>query len=116
MSNKILDDVKKLNNIDVDDPSFDLDIQIHTNSVFSTLQQLGVGPETGFAIVTGNETWDDYTVLPNALSAVKSYIFLRVRLLFDPPTNPSLLTSLKEQRLELEWRLNVTVDTKDLTP
>lgn len=109
-SKGILSDVKKLVNIEDDDDSFDLDIMIHINSTLATLHQLGVIKDPNFAIDSGEETWDQLVLANAGLSNVKSYIFIRVRLLFDPPTNPTLLTSLKEQRLELEWRMNVTAE------
>lgn len=86
---------------------FDLDIITHINTVFSTLTQLGVISSEGFVIEDESETWS--AVIGDNLSyhAVKSYVFLKVRMLFDPPTTSYLITAMNEQIQELEWRLNV---------
>jgi hypothetical protein len=110
MEQSILKSIKKVLNVEDDDPSFDLDILTHINSAFSNLTDLGVGPPMGFVIQDDTATWDDY--LPDEedqvkLSKVKTIIFLRVRLLFDPPTVSYLLDAAKQQLLEAEWRLNV---------
>ncbi len=114
--NSILDEVKLMIGQEPDDDSFDLDIRTHINSVFGTLQQLGVGPKAGFQITTKNNLWSEFTSSDVLLNPVKSYIYLRVRLLFDPPTNSFLVNSLEKQQLELEWRLNVLVDFEPLEP
>lgn len=111
MSDSILISTKKILGIDADYTAFDVDIITHINSVFTTLTQLGVGPVTGFYIEDEAATWDDYLKPWMNLNAVKSYMYLRVRLLFDPPTTSYHIQSLKEQVLELEWRLNVQVDS-----
>lgn len=111
MNESILTSTKKLLGIDEDYTEFDLDIIMHINSVFSVLQQLGVGPDTGFAITNKNAVWSDFTSGNAAINDVKSYVFLKVKLLFDPPTNSSILNSYNEMIKEYEWRLNVAVDT-----
>lgn len=105
--NSILNGTKKILGIGAEYDAFDLDIITHINSVFSTLQQLGIGPEEGFMIEDESTTWDEFLDKDKRLNAVKSYVYLRVRLLFDPPANSFLVSSLDEQRKELEWRLNV---------
>jgi len=105
----ILEDVKHVLGLDPSDTVFDVDVKMHVNSVFSTLCQIGVGPPEGFEIVSGSENWEQFVVGP-PLNAVKSYIYLRVRLLFDPPTTGFTLASFERQIQELEWRLNVEVD------
>lgn len=111
----ILTSVKKLLGLTEDYEYFDEDIKIHINSVFSVLTQLGVGPETGFIITGKTETWDDY--IPGVdrvkLDMIKSYVYLRVRLLFDPPTSSFLIEAMNKQVSEFEWRLNVAVDPKE---
>lgn len=106
----ILDSVKKMLGIASDYTEFDVDIILHINSVFSTLNQLAVGPETGFIIEDKNAKWSDFIGEDPALSSVKSYVYLRVRLLFDPPTTSFAIESFKSQIQELEWRLNVQTD------
>lgn len=104
----ILTDIKKLLGIVEEDTSFDTDIMIHINSVISTLTQLGVGSSSGF-VADENSKWTDYLGDTNNLELVKSYIYLRVRMLFDPPTN-SASSSFENQIKELEWRINIMVD------
>lgn len=104
----ILTDIKKLLGIVEEDTSFDTDIMIHINSVISTLTQLGVGSSSGF-VVDENSKWTDYLGDTDNLELVKSYIYLRVRMLFDPPTN-SASNSFENQIKELEWRINIMVD------
>jgi len=105
MAQSILNSTKKILGIDPDDTSFDLDIIIHINSAFSNLTDMGVGPEAGFVIDEFTE-WESYLQDQIVLSKVKTAIYLRVRLLFDPPTVGFLLEAVKEQLQEAEWRLN----------
>lgn len=105
----ILNSIKKLLGITEDYTHFDQDIIMHINSAFFTLNQLGVGPDESFKIEDKNDTWDDF-VSNNDVEAIKSYIGLKVRTLFDPPTNSALLSAMNEQIKEFEWRLNVQVD------
>lgn len=111
----ILTSTKKILGVDKDYTAFDLDIMTHINSSLSTLTQLGVGPEEGFMIEDDTATWDQLLVDQNKLNPVKTYVYLRTRLLFDPPTTSFVLTSMQEQVKELEWRLNVAADTKKKT-
>ena len=106
----ILTSIKKLLGIIEDDTSFDTDIIIHINSVFMILYQLGIGEE-GFYIEDSTATWSDYLGDQiNLLSSVRSYIYLKVRLLFDPPSSSANIESISNLISELEWRLNVAVD------
>lgn len=115
MSDSILISTKKILGIEAAYTAFDVDILTHINSVFSTLHQLGIGPVDGYVILDDQATWDLYLLNDPRINSVKSYMYLRVRLLFDPPTTSYLITSLKEQAQELEWRLNV-VREGDLYP
>lgn len=103
----ILTSVKKLLGIAEDYTVFDTDLVLHINSVFLTLSQLGVGPEEGFMITSEDETWGDYMNSGALLNAVKSYVYLKVRLLFDPPSSSSVSDSVRNMISELEWRINV---------
>ena len=106
----ILTSIKKLLGIAEDYDHFDADIIMHINTVFTILNQLGVGPSEGFRIEDDTTTWDDYISTDNLLfDSVKSYIHLRVKLLFDPPQS-STTESYNRIINELEWRLNVTAD------
>lgn len=105
----ILNDVKHLLGLLPEDTSFDSDIMIHINSAFGTLNQLGVGPDEGYAIESADEQWNQFFDSVR-LNAVKSYVYLKVRLIFDPPKTGFENTAIKEQITELEWRLNVVVE------
>lgn len=110
MSDSILTGTKKVLGIAEDYEYFDPDILLHINSVFSTLTQLGVGPPDGFRIEDKSTLWVAYTDSDNRLNAAKTYVYLRVRLLFDPPTSSFAVASMKEQIKELEWRLNTAIE------
>ena len=106
MEASILTSTKKVIGIAEDDTTFDLDIIIHINSVFATLQQIGVGPEDGFMIEDDSAEWDDYLEGDNGLNNVKTYMFLKVRMFFDPPQTSFLLTAMEKQVDQLETRIN----------
>lgn len=105
----ILDDVKDQLGLLPGDTAFDTTIVIHINSVFTILTQLGVGPLEGFMITGDSETWDQFFE-DQRLNAVKSYMFLRVKTLFDPAKTGFEMSALERQYQELEWRLNAEVD------
>lgn len=104
----ILEDIKKLLGIPAEHTEFDTDIRIHINSAFSTLRQLGVGPSEGFMISDEEAQWVAFTGSDIDLNAVQTYIYLRVKYLFDPPAMSFHNVAVKEQIQELEWRLNQT--------
>jgi hypothetical protein len=108
MEQSILKSTKKILGITDDYTVFDLDILTHINSSFSTLTQLGVGPAAGFMIEDDTAVWADFIGTDDIqYNSVKSYVFLRVRQLFDPPSTSYLISAVERQILELEWRLNV---------
>lgn len=107
MDDSILNSVKKILGIAADYDAFDTDIIVHINSVFSTLNQLGLGPAEGFMIEDDSAVWEDFLLGDTRLNHVKTYMYLRVRVLFDPPTTGFTLTAMQEQIKELEWRLSV---------
>jgi hypothetical protein len=104
----ILDSIKKVLNLPADNPDFDQDILLHINSVFSTLAQLGIGPTAGFSIEDNTTTWDAFLGTDNRLNSVKSYMYLKIRLMFDPPVNPHTFAAVEKNAQEFEWRLNIT--------
>lgn len=110
----ILTSIKKLLGIDEAYTHFDSDIIMHINSALMVLTQLGVGPEEGFMIEDDTSTWISFISEENAakIEAVKSYVYLKVKLLFDPPISSAVIESINRQISELEWRLNVAVDPK----
>lgn len=112
IEHSILHDIKQMLGQEWDDSTYDLDIRNHINSIFFTLDQLGVGPEGGFEITDETMLWSAYVGPKKNHLSVKSYIYIRVRLLFDPPTNGFLVTSLQDQAKELEWRLMVENDRR----
>lgn len=107
----ILTSIKKLLGIESAYTHFDNDLILHINSVFMILNQLGVGPDNCFSITGPSETWNDFMGNDN-LDLVKSYMFLKVKLLFDPPLGGTVMDSYNKQIAEYEWRLNVAVDPK----
>lgn len=110
MDDSILDSIKKILGMPPDYDAFDTDLVIHINSVFGILAQLGVGPEGGFSISDNTTLWNEYLGDSKDLEMVKSYMALKVRLVFDPPTIGAVMDAMKEQIREFEWRLNVQVD------
>ena len=107
----ILTSIKKLLGIHADYVVFDDDIIMHTNTVFGILNQLGIGPEQGFMITGTSEVWDDYITDFN-INMVKTFIFMKVKMAFDPPANSFVMNAYQEACKEYEWRLNVAVDNQ----
>lgn len=106
----ILTSTKKFIGIEEDYTHFDPDILMNINSAMMSLMQLGVGPKTGFVVQDKNDTWPTLLGGRTDLEAVKQYIFMKVRLSFDPPQNSFLVTAMEKQIAELEWRLNVQAE------
>lgn len=108
MEPSILNSVKKVLGIAAEYLAFDQDILMHINTALATLTQLGVGPATGFTVDNADDDWDAFVdPTDHQYNAVKSYVFLRVRMLFDPPQTSYLINAQNDQIKELEWRLNV---------
>lgn len=110
LMDSVLNSIKKLLGIQESYTIFDADLIMYINSTFAMLNQIGIGPKEGFMIEDSYTTWDEYITQANE-SMVKSYIYLKVRLLFDPPSNNSLTESINRQLSELEWRLLLVGDT-----
>lgn len=110
----ILISIKQMLGPSADYEHFDPDIIMHINTALMILRQLGVGPEEGFRIEDDTSTWTDF--LPNEslikLESVKSYVYLKVKLLFDPPLSSSTVESYNRAISELEWRLNVSAESE----
>jgi hypothetical protein len=109
MTESILNTIKQMLGIPVTDTAFDQDIIVNINSAFMVLNQLGVGPEAVYSIQDSTAVWTGFTTDIATYSAVKTYIYLKVRLVFDAPGTSFHLDSIKNQILELEWRLMVQV-------
>ena len=106
----ILISIKKMLGITKEYDHFDNDLIMHINSVFMILTQLGVGPSSGFIITGEYETWDAFLPEGQNLEAVKSYMYMKVRLLFDPPSSSIVMECMNRMISELEWRLKVEAE------
>ena len=106
----ILNTIKKMLGLEPEYDAFDTDIIVNINMVFNILLQLGVGPAEGFSITGATEEWSDYLTDMRKLEMVKTYIYLKVKQIFDPGTSSALNNAIDSQIKELEWRLNVQVD------
>lgn len=109
----ILTSIKKLLGIQEEYTHFDQDVIMHINTTFMVLSQLGVGPSNGFSITDKAAKWQDFLGTDPRLEAVRSYVFLKVKLLFDPPLSSAVTESMNAMIKELEWRLNVLAESKD---
>lgn len=111
LEEKILSSIKKLLGLNDGITVFDTDIVIHINTVFANLAQMGVGPQNtegkniGFKISTGDEVWGDFTANDILIENVKTYVYIKVKMVFDPPTSSALIDAYNAQAKELEWRL-----------
>lgn len=108
----ILTSIKKLLGPTEEQEHFDTDIIIHINTVFRILNQLGVGKD-GFFISDKTAVWSDFIEDESKFNDVKTYVYLRVRMLFDPPQNGTVIASIEKMINELEWRLNVAAETPE---
>jgi hypothetical protein len=106
MTDSILDTIKLQLGVSPDDTSFDEQIIMHINSTIADLHQLGVGPVEGFEITTKDQTWATYLLGDKRANNIKSYLYMKVRLLFDPPTTQALLTSWQKEIDRYEFRIN----------
>lgn len=108
--------VKKLLGIQDDYTHFDPDVIYGINAAFGVLTQLGVGPEEGFMISDDSAKWNDFVSDNTRLSLIKPYVYLKTRLLFDPPSSNALIDSFNKTINEYEWRLYVASDGNDSLP
>lgn len=108
MVESILETIKKMLGLPKDEVSFDTDILVHINMVFSNLTQMGIGPEEGFTITGYDETWSQFiTSDPLKTQQIKSYIYLKVKTVFDPSANSNVAEAFNKTIAELEYRLYV---------
>lgn len=118
MIESILISIRKQVGLGEDCEDFDADLIMHINAAFMNLKQLGVGPVNGYSISDDSETWDEYIdteenpELKTLLSSVKTFIYLKVRLTFDPPQGAAVLEHMNKMLAETEWRLNLEVESK----
>lgn len=107
MEDSILKSTKKTLGLDDEYTPFDLDIITFINSAFSVLHQIGVGPVNGYSITDVTSKWQDLELTDPQVNLVRTYIFLKVRITFDPPQTSYLLDKMQDQIDEFEWRLRV---------
>lgn len=112
----ILASIKKLLGIDPSYVHFDDEVIININSIFMTLTQIGIGPEGGFSITDATAKWSDFLPDISKLEGVKTYIYLKVKLLFDPPSSSFVLESIQKQIAEFEWRLYTQAELDAVAP
>ena len=109
----ILMSIKKLLNIEENDPAFDTDIGMLINNEFMTLQQLGIGPEEGFSVHDADVSWAAFSTDKTLIDTVKAFIYLKVRMIFDPPASSVVADACNSRIHELEWRLNIQAERTD---
>ena len=112
----ILDSVKKVLGIDSEYTDFDLDVAMHINGALAILLQLGVGPDDGLAIEDSSTLWTDLAAQPSLIGLCKSFVYLQVQLMFDPPPTSFALDSKKAMVEEAKWRVNVEAEKYDPPP
>lgn len=105
-ADSILTSTKKLIGLSEDMTSFDTDIITHINSVFMELYQLGVGPNDGFYITDKYTVWTEFIQSGLLLNCIKTYMYLKVKLIFDPPSNSAVIESINRIIDKLEWHIN----------
>lgn len=105
----ILTSIKKLLGVEEEYTHFDQDIIIYINGVLLNLNQIGVGPSEGFSIKDKEDVWESFIGNRKDLEAVKSYVYLKTRIIFDPPQTSVLLGAIEQQIKEIEWRLTIQV-------
>lgn len=105
MEDSILSTIKKMLGLDDNYTPFDRDVMVFINAAMMTLQQIGVGPVRGFVVTDFEQTWGDFLPQDKMLEAVKTYVYLCVKMMFDPPSNSYVMDAMKQQKEELEWRL-----------
>ena len=107
----IVPSIKRMLGLVDDYTPFDTDVIIHINSALMKLTQLGVGPKEGFTVTDYDQKWSDFITNKVKLGAVKTYVYLQVKMMFDPPTNSYLMDAMKSQADEIGWRLNVQAES-----
>lgn len=109
----ILDTIKKM--IGICDDSFDTDLKVCINTALISLIQIGVGPQEGFVVIDEDQTFEEFCGSNLQLESVKMYVYLKSKLMFDPPNNSNITQTFEKTIQEIEWRLNRSVETNNLT-
>ena len=113
ITDSILNSIKKMLLISDDYTAFDPDIIIHINTYLQRLRQLGIGSKS-FVLIDATQTWQDFLDDPAKFAQAKTYVYMRVRLVFDPPQNSAVIKSYEENIKELEWLLNVDAEHEEV--
>jgi hypothetical protein len=116
MGTSILTSTKKLLGIDESYTHFDADVIISINSCLATLNQIGIGPSEGFSIEDSSAEWEDFVGEDTRMNLVRSYVYMKTRVVFDPPATSFVLTALQDQIKEAEWRLNMFSEVENYAP
>lgn len=111
----ILFEIKKMLGINYEDSDFDLDLIVNINSIFSTLYQIGVGDEGSYSITSYDDEWEAvFSDRKDLIDHIKLYTYMKTRMIFDPPTSSTLTEALKGEIAELEWRIQVQAEKRDV--
>lgn len=116
MTDSILVSIKKMLGLDDEYTPFDTDVLVHINAAFMTLCQMGIGPKEGFSVTDYDQTWSDFLTNKVMLGGVKTWVYLQVKMLFDPPTNSFVMDAYKTQAEQILWRLNVQAESVERMP
>lgn len=116
MTDSILVSIKKMLGLDDEYTPFDTDVLIHINNAFMTLCQMGIGPKDGFEVTDYHQTWSDFLTNDVMLGGVKTWVYLQVKMLFDPPANSFVMDAYKTQSDQILWRLNVQAESAEEMP
>lgn len=110
LEESILNTIKDMLGVSKDDFSFDTDIIVHINTALMTLQQYGIGQKEGFRITDASQTWGEFLPEEKKVDATKTYVWLKVKMVFDPPQNSFVMSAYEEQARELEYRIKEQVE------
>lgn len=116
MTDSIFLTIKKMLGLDAEYTPFDTDVLVHINSAFMTLCQMGVGPKEGFAVTDDGQKWSDFLTNNVMFGGVKTWVYLQVKMLFDPPANSFVMDAYKTQADQILWRLNVQAESVEEMP
>ena len=111
MNDSILVTIKKMLGLDDEYTPFDMDVIVHINAAFMTLCQMGIGPKEGYEVSDYDQTWSDFLTNEVMLGAVKTWVYLQVKMVFDPPSNSFVMDAMKTQAEQILWRLNVQAES-----
>ena len=111
MGESILATIKKMLGLEADYTPFDMDIIVLINSAFMTLNQLGVGPKEGFAIKDYSSKWSDFVTNNVMMNSAQEYVYMKVKMVFDPPSNSYVMDAMKQRCQEYEVRLNMQAES-----